>query len=530
MKFVWIIYLLFNVSNILYMSVFYDILFLPWLVFCLVLIICFGWYGDAWLLVSCVKTINETKSPAVRKQISYLAPISMIVISIIIAMIVFITSFDEIIQNESISLQEQINTSDDATVLIVKSGSFNQCPSFSVEQVVNSFMSSPIWKAILADDGQNYVNIIGDITYFDKDVSVLIQYLVDEKNDIFEFNAIELNGVPSSDVIAAMLIKSMCDSVTNEQHQIKDDVNTSKKTVDIYRIGDTVSAGLFKIYINMVETTGRISDSLDQLESLYDSLLFMDNPDAYVFGPTGVIAQQNREKRDERTKAMEGNIYVVITYTIENISKEPISFFSLPELTLLNNEEYEFAIDDDATYRLQDFDDLSDEWSDLNPLTPTTKVAVFSVPKNKYFSGEWYLQFESGSWFNSQVNISFLLSPNGGSEPADNAPEASVEIKTNPSHEQGHILARSKKHGLEVIASEEDGVWCDEEVQLYFNAANNDFFSNNVFNMTKTIGSKVLPNECPVANTIKIQGFVSGSDVIVFDGVASKQDAWLMTQ
>ena len=136
---------------------------------------------------------------------------------------------------------------------------------------------------------------------------------------------------------------------------------------------------------------------------------------------------------------------------------------------------------------------------------------------------------------NASVKIN-LLSVDGSSCLTESSTKAvnnsaSVrETKANSAHKQGHALARSKKYGLVVIASEVNGFWCDEEIQLYFNVEKYDFFINSVFSMTKTIGNKVLPNECPIASTIKIQGFVSNSDVIVFEGVASKQNAWSITQ
>jgi hypothetical protein len=44
--------------------------------------------------------------------------------------------------------------------------------------------------------------------------------------------------------------------------------------------------------------------------------------------------------------------------------------------------------------------------------------------------------------------------------------------------------------------------------------------------MVRTIGEKVLPNECPEAETMNIQGFVSGSDAIVFQGLFTKTNSW----
>lgn len=484
-----------------------------------------GQYGNSWLLRGCVERINKTKSLGARKAISNLALVTMICISFICAFIV--SGIQEVANVKSPGI---VDTSEDTRVKIVKSGSFYQCPGVTVEQMVNSYMAAPSWEAFLSDDGENVVNIGGDIgvSYSDKVARVLMQFLVDKQKNSFELHYFEVNGEGKAHLLATELIMMMCDSVQSGQDQKDNKVKSSERTVDVVSIGDTATTGFFKIIVNEVETTSSISDSAAQLEEYWDTLLFMSDPDEYIFGTTGMMARENREQRDARTKASEGNIYVVIGYLIENISKEPISYSSLPDLTLIDEEGYEFIIDEDATSRLEDLVDISDDFTGINPLTPLQKVAVFSVPEDRYQSAEWLVRFESGGLFDPYVDVS--LSPDKKPEHAavDSAPNG--ETKSNPSHEQGHILARSKKHGLEVIASEEEGVWCDEEIQLYFNAENNDFFSSNVFSMAKTIGSKVLPHECPSANTIMIQGFVSGSDVIVFEGIASKQNAWSVIQ
>ena len=300
----------------------------------------FGFYGDSWLLSNCVERINKTKSLIARRRVSYLAPIWMMILYLISAYGAVLIE-----ENASIIIPELVDMSDDARVQLVKSGSLNECSSVTVEQAVNSFMGAPSWEAFLADDGQNYVNIEGDIMYTNKDVRATVQLFTDVNAGSFEFRSMEFNGVPQTILLANQLIQEMCDSAISEWHQIKDDVKTSER-----------------------------------------------------------------------------------------------------------------------------------------------------------------------------------------SEHARNNPVTTRETEVNSSHHQGHTLARSKKHGLEVVASEENGVWCNEEIQLYFNAEDIEFFSNNVFSMTKTIGNKVLPNDCPAANIINIQGFVFGSNVIVFEGVASKQNSWSITQ
>ncbi len=486
----------------------------------------FGRRGDSWLLRDCVDRINNVKSLGARRRVSYAALVSMIFIVSVYSYII-----SQVLNNGvDFESSDIVDVSEDIRVQIVKSGSFHQCPGITVEQMVNGYMAAPSWRAFSSDDGENVVNIKGDIgvSYSDKVARVLMQFLVDKKQNSFELHYFEVNGEGKAHLLATELIVAMCDSVKSGRGQQNNKVKSSEKTVDVVGIGNTVSTGFFKIIVNEVETTGSISDSAAQLEEYWDTLLFMSDPDEYVFGLTGMMAKENRERRNARTRASEGNIYVVIGYLIENIAKEPISYSSLPELTLIDEEGYEFFVDEDATYRLEDVMGVSDDLADINPLTPIQKVAVFNVPEDRYQTAEWLVRFESGGLFAPYVDVS--LSPDKKPEHTAANSVPNRETKRNPLHEQGHILARSKKYGLEVVASEKDGVWCDEEIQLYFNAEDNDFFSDNVFNMIKTIGDKVLPHECPRANTIMVQGFVSGSDVILFEGAASEQDAWSVTQ
>jgi hypothetical protein len=96
-------------------------------------------------------------------------------------------------------------------VLMVKGGTLGSCPSKTVEEMVDGFMGSPSWSSLTGDDGSNYVNINGDITYHEKPVRALIQYkLNDDKT--FEFNALEFNDVPQNGIIAIGLQTKMCET------------------------------------------------------------------------------------------------------------------------------------------------------------------------------------------------------------------------------------------------------------------------------------------------------------------------------
>lgn len=104
---------------------------------------------------------------------------------------------------------------DSKEVAMVKSGSIKACPSSSMDEMVSSFMSSPSWDDGISEDGAHFVNIEGGITYNNKDVNALIQFIVKADGGTFEFNAFELNSIPQNMFMTAALLKKMCASTSS---------------------------------------------------------------------------------------------------------------------------------------------------------------------------------------------------------------------------------------------------------------------------------------------------------------------------
>lgn len=101
---------------------------------------------------------------------------------------------------------------DSTEVKQVKGGILQLCPSHTVDQMVNGFMGSPSWTSGKSTDGQVFVNVEGDITFHDKPVKAMVQFFVNGDN--FAFNAFEMNGVPSANIIAIGLMNKMCESAS----------------------------------------------------------------------------------------------------------------------------------------------------------------------------------------------------------------------------------------------------------------------------------------------------------------------------
>jgi hypothetical protein len=97
-------------------------------------------------------------------------------------------------------------------IKLVKNGNFQACPSITVDQAVNSFLSNPKWESGVTNSQEHIVNIKGDLSFANKPVEGAIQFLISKNGNSFEFNALEFNGVPQSTLIGIGLIQKMCEA------------------------------------------------------------------------------------------------------------------------------------------------------------------------------------------------------------------------------------------------------------------------------------------------------------------------------
>ncbi len=104
---------------------------------------------------------------------------------------------------------------DSPEVQMVKSGSLGLCSTYTVSQLVNSFMGTPSWDSGTSEDGQRFVNVSGDIMYANKPVRGEVQFILDSNNSTFEFNAFEVNEIPQMELVGIALLSKMCASAKN---------------------------------------------------------------------------------------------------------------------------------------------------------------------------------------------------------------------------------------------------------------------------------------------------------------------------
>lgn len=97
----------------------------------------------------------------------------------------------------------------------IKQGSFNSCPSYTVETLVNGFIADPVWESFVSpDDDKYHLNVSGVILYDDEDANAVIQFEVLEEES-WQINAFEIDNVPQNDFVIEELVTAMCDEMTN---------------------------------------------------------------------------------------------------------------------------------------------------------------------------------------------------------------------------------------------------------------------------------------------------------------------------
>ena len=100
---------------------------------------------------------------------------------------------------------------EDTIVQQVKYAKLGSCPEKTLDEMAKGFMGSPSWSSGKSEDGNTFVNLEGDISYMEKKVSALIQFIFND-DDTFKFNALEFNEIPQNKLIASSLLEKMCDA------------------------------------------------------------------------------------------------------------------------------------------------------------------------------------------------------------------------------------------------------------------------------------------------------------------------------
>lgn len=100
--------------------------------------------------------------------------------------------------------------SDSANVSSVKNGSITSCPSATLGEMADAFMSGPSWTDFPSTSGGTVVELSGEISFDGAPVEALIQFNLSGSN--FEAAYLGINGVDQSLIILSTLLRKMCDA------------------------------------------------------------------------------------------------------------------------------------------------------------------------------------------------------------------------------------------------------------------------------------------------------------------------------
>jgi hypothetical protein len=97
-----------------------------------------------------------------------------------------------------------------ANVLSVKDASLGSCPSATLGQMADAFMTNPSWRDFPSTTGSTVVELTGEISYDGLPAEALIQF--DLSGGSFEAVYLGINNVDQSRLVLSALLTKMCDA------------------------------------------------------------------------------------------------------------------------------------------------------------------------------------------------------------------------------------------------------------------------------------------------------------------------------
>ena len=98
--------------------------------------------------------------------------------------------------------------SDSANVSSVKNGTVGACPSATLGEMADAFMSSPSWEEFTATTGGTVVQLTGEISYDGYPAEAILQWSV--SGSTFDTEYFGINGVGQSLITVSALYNNMC--------------------------------------------------------------------------------------------------------------------------------------------------------------------------------------------------------------------------------------------------------------------------------------------------------------------------------
>ena len=97
-----------------------------------------------------------------------------------------------------------------ANVSSVKDASLSSCPSATLGQMADAFMTNPSWRDFPSTSGGTVVELTGEISYDGYPADALIQF--DLTGSSFEAVYLGINGVDQNRLVLSALLTKMCNA------------------------------------------------------------------------------------------------------------------------------------------------------------------------------------------------------------------------------------------------------------------------------------------------------------------------------
>ena len=257
----------------------------------------------------------------------------------------------------------------DKYVQLVRDGTLAAYPQMTVGEAFNGFLSNPKWESIRSDDESRFVNVTGGIIYDDEEAEIVVQFIVDEENESFQYYACEINNIPQNDLVVWGLFETIYGDPSSTGSDAQGDPDS---------VSDKITIGEAQSYDNEygnIEVTLNYAAFTDKLENtLLGGYTYPD----------------------------EGNVFLWADVTVNNIGTEKGSL-----LTAWNTLVF------DGAYEFEHYTTIGDV-ADINPLTaPTDGALVFMVPTSVAESDKsLILNINDGG---GETVISYVIRPGDGS-------------------------------------------------------------------------------------------------------------------
>ena len=241
----------------------------------------------------------------------------------------------------------------DKYVQMVKGGTLNGYPQMTVGEAFDGFLSKPKWESGVSDDNVRFVNVTGGILYYEKDAELAVQFIVDEKDGSFQYNACEIDGVPQNNLVVWGLFETIYDSDSASSG------NSTSRGLDSQSSPDFMSDEI------MIGETQSYDNEFGNIEVTLDYVAFTDKLENTLLG--GYIYPD------------EGNVFLWAGITVKNIGTENGDL-----ITAWNTVVY------DGTYEFRSHSTIGDPLINIAPLTaPTEGAIIFEVPTIVMESAFW---------------------------------------------------------------------------------------------------------------------------------------------